>query len=66
MTAEVCDRAVEQFFRAYTSTGGSGLGLSIVAGIITQHGGTLDIDSTPGRGTTVRVTFPTAPALTPS
>lgn len=66
MTAEVRDRATEPFFRAYTSDGGSGLGLAIVYGIVTQHGGRLDIDSTPGRGTTVRVTLPADPAAIPA
>lgn len=66
MTAEVRDRATEPFFRAYTSDGGSGLGLAIVYGIITQHAGRLAIDSTPGRGTTVRVTLPADPAAIPA
>jgi len=66
MTAEVRDRATEPFFRAYTSDGGSGLGLAIVYGIITQHAGRLDIDSAPGRGTTVRVTLPADPAAIPA
>lgn len=61
MSEEVRNRAVEPFFRAYTSAGGSGLGLAIVHGIVTQHGGRLDIDSTPGHGTTVRVSLPTEP-----
>ena len=65
MPPEVRDRAVEPFFRAATSSGGSGLGLTIVDGIITQHGGRLAIDSTPGRGTTVRVTLPADPAPDP-
>ena len=61
MTPDVLARATEPFFRTATTPGGSGLGLAIVAGIITQHGGTLDLDSLPGRGTTVRVTLPTDP-----
>ncbi len=61
MTEEVRTRAVEPFFRAYTSAGGAGLGLAIVYGIVTQHGGRLDIDSAPGHGTTVRVTLPADP-----
>ncbi|MFC3228577.1 PAS domain-containing sensor histidine kinase [Marinibaculum pumilum] len=40
--------------------GGAGLGLAIVAGIVEQHGGRLAIDSHPGRGTSVTVTFPAA------
>lgn len=37
---------------------GTGLGLSIVAFLLEQHGGTLEIDSAPGKGTTVRAIFP--------
>lgn len=37
---------------------GSGLGLAIVSRIVKDHGGTLHIDSEPGRGTTVLVTLP--------
>lgn len=37
---------------------GSGLGLAIVRSIATLHGGTFDIESTPGQGTTGKVTLP--------
>ncbi len=37
---------------------GTGLGLSIVKGLLHLHGGAMHIDSEPGRGTTVTVTFP--------
>ena len=37
---------------------GTGLGLSIVAILLEQHGGILEIDSVPGKGTTVRAIFP--------
>jgi two-component system OmpR family sensor kinase len=57
----------ERFYRADPSRnrdgGSSGLGLAIVEAIVTAHGGTVGVTSTPGQGTTVRVTFPvTAPA----
>jgi len=39
-------------------SGGTGLGLSVAEYWISQHGGTLHIESTPGEGTTVRVTLP--------
>ena len=38
--------------------GGTGLGLSVAEYWVSQHGGTLQIESAPGEGTTVRVTLP--------
>jgi signal transduction histidine kinase len=38
--------------------GGAGLGLSIVSRIASQHGGGLSVQSEPGEGTTVSITFP--------
>ena len=42
---------------------GMGLGLSFVAVVLENHGATLDIDSTPGAGTTFRISFPVAGEL---
>ena len=53
-------RIFEPFFT--TKEKGIGLGMSIVHKIITAHGGTLDIASQEGVGTTVRVTLPRAQA----
>jgi signal transduction histidine kinase len=39
---------------------GAGLGLTIARGIVEAHGGTISIESAPGRGTTVRFTLPRA------
>jgi two-component system OmpR family sensor kinase len=52
----------ERFWRSDASrdrhTGGSGLGLSIVASIVAAHGGTYGVSSRLGDGTTMRVTLP--------
>jgi PAS domain S-box-containing protein len=45
-----------------TKEAGTGLGLSIVRKIVDQHGGRIEFDSLPGRGTRVRVELPFAPA----
>jgi two-component system OmpR family sensor kinase len=59
MTDAVAARVFERFYRADVSrtrtSGGSGLGLSIVAAIVAAHGGTLELDTAPGRGATFRV-----------
>jgi two-component system OmpR family sensor kinase len=60
--AELRSKVFERFFRADNSrnreTGGSGLGLSIVATIIERHQGTIEALETPGGGATFRVTLP--------
>jgi signal transduction histidine kinase/CheY-like chemotaxis protein len=62
MSEEVRQRALDPFF---TTKGpkSTGLGLSVTYGIIQRHNGKLEIDSAPGRGTTVHVTLPAAGAL---
>ncbi len=62
LAAEESERVFERFYRADPSrsraSGGSGLGLSIVAAIAEAHGGTATVESTPGRGATFRVELP--------
>jgi len=54
--AEAMPKIFTPFFS--TKEGGTGLGLAIVFKIVEAHLGRIDIDSAPGRGTTVRVAFP--------
>jgi two-component system NtrC family sensor kinase len=51
-------RIFDPFFTTKPVGEGTGLGLSISHGIVTRHGGTLRVDSSPGHGTTFNVTFP--------
>jgi len=57
-------RCLEPFF---TTKGdrGTGLGLAMVYGTMQRHEGTIDVDSTPGVGTTMRLSFPIQPAMSP-
>jgi len=69
MAPEVATRAFERFYRADDSraraTGGSGIGLAIVAAVAEAHGGTATIESAPGQGTTVRIALPQTTAAPP-
>ncbi len=56
MPLEVKSRMFEPFFT--TKPGATGLGLSLAHGIVSRHGGQIEVDSAPGRGTTVRLRFP--------
>lgn len=58
MDAETARRCVDLFYSTKEEGEGTGLGLAIVQHIVTDHGGALDIETKPGRGTTVRIRFP--------
>lgn len=57
-------RVFERFYRVDKShskaSGGTGLGLSIVKHAVQYHHGRIELESTPGTGTTIRVVFPNA------
>jgi PAS domain S-box-containing protein len=58
MSPETKAKAIEPFFTTKEPGRGSGLGLSQVYGFARQSGGQLEIDTFPGRGTTVRIFLP--------
>ncbi len=58
MEREQLERAFEPFFTTKQFGGGSGLGLSMVYGFARRCGGRAEIDSEPGKGTTVRIYLP--------
>ena len=58
MTVEVAAKAFDPFFTTKGVGKGTGLGLSQVFGFVRQSGGTVKLESVPGRGTTVRLYLP--------
>ena len=63
MDAETLGKVFQAFYT--TKQGGSGLGLPTARKIVEAHGGTIDVESTPGRGTKVTIWLPAPPRLPP-
>lgn len=60
------ERIFEPFYTTKVVGKGTGLGLSISYGIVQKHGGTFDVQSEPGKGSTFTVTLPNRPGATES
>ena len=59
-------RIFDPFFSTKAETSGVGLGLAVVYGIVTRHGGTIRVESGPGPGTTFLIELPREPVAAPS
>ncbi|MFN7924259.1 MAG: ATP-binding protein [Bryobacteraceae bacterium] len=57
MTAELRRRIFDPLFTTRALQGGSGLGLAVVRRVVENHGGKIEVDSTPGTGTEFRVSL---------
>ncbi len=58
MTPAIADRIFEPFFTTRQVGGGTGMGLAVVHGTVLAHGGTINVDTAPGSGTTFVITLP--------
>ncbi|MEU4423466.1 PAS domain-containing protein [Actinoplanes sp. NPDC024001] len=64
MPPEVLARAFEPFYTTRGRGSGTGLGLATAYGVVTDAGGTISLESEPGRGTTLRVRLPAGTSST--
>ncbi|HZS60812.1 MAG TPA: GAF domain-containing protein [Gemmatimonadaceae bacterium] len=65
MTPDIAKHVFEPFFTTKPVGVGTGLGMSVSYGIVKAHGGSIDVSSTSGLGTTFRIALPLTPAAPP-
>jgi len=65
MTPEVLEHIFEPYFTTKPQGEGNGMGLAVVHGIVTSHGGMMTVTSAPGQGTTFEVYLPRLAEATP-
>jgi signal transduction histidine kinase/ActR/RegA family two-component response regulator len=58
MEEKVRHRCLEPFFSTKLNSGGTGLGLAMVYGMVKRHDGSIEIESAPNQGTSIRLIFP--------
>lgn len=62
MSEESLKSAFDPFYTTKRNSGGTGLGLAVVSGIIREHNGSIEIQSARGQGTSIRISLPARPA----
>ena len=56
--ADILGRIFDPFFTTKPEVSGTGLGLSVSLGIVQSHGGAVDVQSAPGKGSTFTIILP--------
>jgi PAS domain S-box-containing protein len=66
LTREEIEQVFDPFFTTRREEGGTGLGLSVAHGIVVQHGGTIWVESEPGKGCQITVELPLTSVSSPA
>jgi signal transduction histidine kinase len=62
MSAEIAEQAFDPFYSTRPPGEGTGLGLSVVQGIVQDWGGSVRLDTAPGKGACIHIRLPLFPA----